>query len=114
MYAHLRPDHFSGGEASERLAAALREGMTPSDDDVCNTFEGVAGEVLPEAAAAAERCRGLGLRPHLAGSGPAQFVLLRPDTESAPLREALSAAGFDVFEATTMAASAATAVVEEP
>jgi len=114
MYAHLRPDHFSGGEASERLAAALREGTAPADDDVCNTFEGIAGEVLPEAAAAAERCRGLGLRPHLAGSGPAQFVLLRPDTESAPLREALSTAGFDVFEATTMAASAATAVVEEP
>jgi len=114
MYAHLRPDHFSGGEASERLAAAIREGMTPGDDDVRNTFERIAGEVLPEAAAAAERCQGLGLRPHLAGSGPAQFVLLRPDSESAPLREALSAAGFDVFEATTMAASAATAVAEEP
>jgi len=114
MYAHLRPDHFGAGEASERLAAAIREGMAPGDDDVCNTFERIAGEVLPEAAAAAERCRGLGLRPHLAGSGPAQFVLLRPDAESAPLREALSAAGFDVLEATTMAASAATAVVEEP
>ena len=114
MYAHLRPDHFGAGEASERLAAAIRGGMAPGDDDVCNTFERIAGEVLPEAAAAAERCRGLGLRPHLAGSGPAQFVLPRPDSESAPLREALSAAGFDVFEATTMAASAATAVVEEP
>jgi len=70
--------------------------------------------VLPEAAAAAELCRGLGLRPHLAGSGPAKFVLLRPGAESAPLREALSAAGLEVFEATTMTASAATAVVEEP
>ena len=88
--------------------------MAPSDDDVVNTFEAIAGEVLPEAGAAAGLCRGLGLRPHLAGSGPAQFVLLRPDSESAPLREALSAAGFDVFEATTMAASAATAVAEEP
>jgi 4-diphosphocytidyl-2-C-methyl-D-erythritol kinase len=114
MYAHLRPGHFGTGEASERLAAAIREGTAPSDDDVCNTFEDVAGEVLPEAAATAERCRGLGLRPHLAGSGPAQFVLLQPDTESMPMREALSAAGFDVFEATTMTASAATAVVEEP
>ena len=73
--------------------------MAPNDDDVFNTFEGIAAEVLPEAAAAAERCQGLGLRPHLAGSGPAQFVLLRPDAESASLREALSAAGFDVFEA---------------
>ena len=114
MYAHLCPEHFGGGEASERLAAAIREGVAPGDDDICNTFEGITDEVLPEAAAAAERCRGLGLRPHLAGSGPAQFVLLRPDAESAPLREALSAAGFDVFEATTMAASAATAAVEEP
>jgi 4-diphosphocytidyl-2-C-methyl-D-erythritol kinase len=114
MYAHLCPEHFGGGEASERLAAAIREGVAPGDDDICNTFEGITDEVLPEAAAAAERCRGLGLRPHLAGSGPAQFVLLRPDAESTPLREALSAAGFDVFEVTTMAASAATAVVEEP
>jgi len=114
MYAHLRPEHFSGGEASERLAAAISRGVAPSDDDILNTFELIAAEVLPEAAAAAERCQSLGLRPHLAGSGPAQFVLLRPDAESAPLREALSAAGFDVFEAVTMAASAATAVVEEP
>jgi 4-diphosphocytidyl-2-C-methyl-D-erythritol kinase len=114
MYAHLRPEHFSGGEASERLAAAISRGVAPSDDDIFNTFEDIAAEVLPEAAAAAERCQGLGLRPHLAGSGPAQFVLLRPDAESAPLREALSAAGFDAFEAATMAAPAATAVVEEP
>jgi len=113
MYARLRPEHFSGGEASERLAAAILRGVAPNDDDVFNTFEGIAAEVLPEAAAAAERCQGLGLRPHLAGSGPAQFVLLRPDGESASLREALSAAGFDVFEAVTMAASAATAVAEE-
>ena len=114
MYAHLRPEHFSRGEASERLAAAISRGVAPGDDDVFNTFEGIAAEVLPEAAAAAERCRGLGLRPHLAGSGPAQFVLLRPDAESAPLREALTAAGFDVFEVRTMAASAARAVEEEP
>jgi 4-diphosphocytidyl-2-C-methyl-D-erythritol kinase len=114
MYAHLRPEHFGHGEASERLATSIRGGAAPSDDDVCNTFEGIAAEVSPEAAAAAERCRALGLRPHLAGSGPAQFVLLRPDADSAPLREALTAAGFDVFEATTMAASAATAIMEEP
>lgn len=114
MYAHLRPEHFTNGEASERLAAAIRRGVAPRDDDVCNTFEGIAAEVMPEAVAAAERCWGLGLRPHLAGSGPAQFVFLPPDADSAPLREALSDAGLDVFEATTMTASAATAVVEEP
>jgi 4-diphosphocytidyl-2-C-methyl-D-erythritol kinase len=114
MYARLRPEHFSGGDASERLAAAISRGVAPSDDDIFNTFEAIAAEVLQEAAAAAERCQGLGLRPHLAGSGPAQFVLLRPDAESASLREALSAGGVGVFEAVTMAASAATAVVEEP
>jgi len=113
MYAGLRPEHFSGGEASERLAASISRGVAPSDDDIFNTFEGTAAGVLPETAAAAERCQGLGLRPHLAGSGPAQFVLPRPDAESAPLREALSAAGFDVFEAVTMAALTATAVVVE-
>ncbi len=113
MYARLRAEHFSGGEASERLAAAIRAGVPPGDDDVVNTFEAIAGEVLPEAAAAADLCRSLGLRPHLAGSGPAQFVLLPPDAESASLREVLSAAGLDVFEAATMTASVATAVVEE-
>jgi 4-diphosphocytidyl-2-C-methyl-D-erythritol kinase len=113
MYAHLLPEHFSSGEASERLAAAIRDGAMAGDDDICNVFEGIAAQVLPEAAAAAERCRGLGLRPHLAGSGPAQFVLLRPDADSTPPREALSAAGLDVFEAATMTAQAATAVAEE-
>jgi 4-diphosphocytidyl-2-C-methyl-D-erythritol kinase len=114
MYAHLRREHFSDGEGSERLAAAISRGVAPSDDDVFNTFEDIAAEVLPEAAAAAERCQRLGLRPHLAGSGPAQFVLLQPDADSGLLREALSSAGSDVFEAATMAASEATAMVEEP
>jgi len=114
MYARLRPEHFGRGEASERLATSIRGGAAPGDGDVFNNFEGIAAEVLPQAAAAAERCRDLGLRPHLAGSGPAQFVLLPPDAESAPLREALTAAGFDVFEVATIAAPAATAVAEEP
>jgi len=114
MYAHLRPEHFSGGEGSERLAAAIAQGVAPGDDDVCNTFEGIVAGVLPQAVAAAERCRALGLRPHLAGSGPAQFVILPPEADSASLREALRAAGLDVFETATLAASAAAAVEEEP
>ena len=114
MYARLRPEHFSSGEASERLAAAIREGAAPSDHDVFNTFEAIAAEMLPEAAFAAERCLNLGLRPHLAGSGPARFAFLPPDTESAAVKEALAAAGFDVFAVTTTTASAATAVIEEP
>jgi 4-diphosphocytidyl-2-C-methyl-D-erythritol kinase len=112
MYAGLRPEHFGDGGASERVAAAIKAGVTPSDDDIHNVFEAVAAEALPEAASAAEHCRRLGLRPHLAGSGPAQFALLRSDAESA--REALAAERLDVFEVTTMAAWSATAVVEEP
>lgn len=114
MYARLRDEHFGGGGASERLAAAITRGSIPGDDDVRNVFEAVAAEVLSEAAAAAERCRALGLRPHLAGSGPAQFVFLEAGQESTPLVNALAAGGLDVFEVRTMAASAATAVAEEP
>ena len=114
MYAGLRSEHFSGGEASERLAAVIERGAAPGDNDVRNTFENIAAEVLPEAADAAEHCRRLGLRPHLAGSGPAQFALLKADGEPAPLRKALVAAGLDVFEVATMAAEGATALVEEP
>jgi 4-diphosphocytidyl-2-C-methyl-D-erythritol kinase len=113
MYASLRPEHFSDGGASERLVASLKRGVTPGEDDIYNAFEAIVAEVLPEAASAADHCRRLGLRPHLAGSGSAQFVLLQPDAESAPLREVLSAAGFDVFDVTTMTAPVATAVVEE-
>ncbi len=114
MYAALRAEQFSSGEASERLAAAVKGGAAPGDDDLCNAFGAVAAEVLPESAVAAGLCRNLGLRPHLAGSGPAQFVHLQPDVDAAPLREALSAAGLDVFEAVTMTASRASTVVEEP
>jgi 4-diphosphocytidyl-2-C-methyl-D-erythritol kinase len=114
MYARLRHEHFGSGEASERLASAIKEGAIPGDRDICNAFEAVVAGTLPEAVVAAERCRALGLRPHLAGSGPAQFVFLQPGTESAPLREALSAAKLDAFEVATMPASAATAIMEEP
>jgi 4-diphosphocytidyl-2-C-methyl-D-erythritol kinase len=113
MYARLRDEHFSSGEASERLTSALSRGAAPQDDEIRNAFEAVVDKMLPEAAAAAEQCQTLGLRPHLAGSGPAQFVLLEPGIESAPLREALSAAGLDAFDVVTMAASAATAIVVE-
>ena len=74
-YAALRPEHFTDGSRTERLAERIRRGEPVRDEDCFNIFEAILSEVDPEAGAAFEAARGSEWRAHLCGSGPAYFTL---------------------------------------
>lgn len=83
LYALLDRDHYSAGEATERLADRLRQGHPPGETDIMNVFEQVADRVYPalrEDRRALERATST--RALLAGAGPTLFALC-PDRQSA-------------------------------
>ncbi|MGB2694799.1 MAG: 4-(cytidine 5'-diphospho)-2-C-methyl-D-erythritol kinase [Dehalococcoidia bacterium] len=88
MYAALRPEHYTDGSATERLAARLRAGDGLGDEDIYNVFASLLPDVDPGTARALDRVTGLGIgQPHLCGSGPAIFFLERrePAGQDAPM-----------------------------
>ena len=98
MYRRLRPEHFTSGEHTRRLAEKLAAGGAISDDDVFNAFEEVVFEAMPLAAVLKEECRNEGGCPHLAGSGPAFFFLSPLDAKT---ERRLRRAGVMLIETTT-------------
>ena len=92
MYAALRPEHYSDGTRTERLADRTRRGEVVRDEDVYNVFERVLGDVDATAARAFETARRLGT-PHLCGSGPAFFFLAASDEQARAIEKELRALG---------------------
>ena len=80
LYALLAPEHFSEGQASERLAAKLRARVPLSSADLRNAFDAVAPQAYHSYAAMREAFEAEGMRPLLCGAGPATFALA-PDGE---------------------------------
>lgn len=93
MYAALRPEHYSDGSRTKRLAKRLRNAQPLRERDIYNVFERVLPEVDREAAALFEEAASLGLgQPHLCGSGPAFFFLAdRDPAKLNAFREAVGA-----------------------
>jgi hypothetical protein len=115
MYGQLRPEHYTDGSRTERLAERARRGEPLRDEDLFNVFEAVLPEVDPEAAELLERAATLGFgRPHLCGSGPALFFLLAPDQTAEPRLRALEGLGLHTIETRTLPAAEAVAFEEQP
>jgi 4-diphosphocytidyl-2-C-methyl-D-erythritol kinase len=82
MYAALRPEHYTDGSSTERLAARWRKGNPVRDEDCFNVFEAALSEADAEASELLQKAAVLGVgQPHLCGSGPAVFFLV--DVEDA-------------------------------
>jgi len=114
MYGTLRTQHYSDGSASGRLVERLRGGQRIRDEDICNVFEGVLGEVMPEAARLLERVAACGLGcPHLAGSGPALFLLPEEGRPIEPVLRELRSLGLEARETRALPAAEAAAWTEE-
>jgi len=75
MYAALRPEHYTDGSRTERLAERIRRGEPFGYNDLFNVFEAVIPEIDPEGAQILRRARELGSQPLLCGSGPALFFI---------------------------------------
>ncbi len=113
MYAALRRDHYTDGARTEGLAARLLRGEPVRNEDVYNVFEAVLPEVDTERATGIERISQSGFgEPHLCGSGPAVFLLLRPEQPIEPLQRSLEELGLQTAETRTLSA-AETLVIEE-
>lgn len=83
MYDALRPADFTDGHRVEALQRRLQRGLPIVDADLYNAFEGVAYEVFQGLGAYRDAFLEAGVRRvHLAGSGPALFVM-SPDVGAA-------------------------------
>ncbi len=110
MYSLLNLKDHSDGAASDRLADALRQGRPLKESDLYDIFGSLAFQAFPEL----QTCRqalvqaGAGA-VHLAGSGPALFMLLRDEEQRERLARAAAGAGARALAATTAVSSQALA-----
>jgi 4-diphosphocytidyl-2-C-methyl-D-erythritol kinase len=115
MYSLLGPEHYGDGAASDRFADALRQGRPLEESDLYNVFDSLAFQAFPELHACRQALIQAGASAvHLAGSGPALFVLLRDEEQRERLARAAASAGAKAFAATTIPASQALAVEQIP
>jgi 4-diphosphocytidyl-2-C-methyl-D-erythritol kinase len=115
MYSLLSPKHYDDGAASDRLADALRQGRPLKESDMYDVFGSLAFQAFPELQTCRQALIQAGASAvHLAGSGPALFVLLRDEEQGERLAEAAASAGAKAFAATTIAASQALTVEQLP
>ena len=112
MYGLLRPEHYTNGDHTQTLAQKLAAGGAPSDEEIFNVFEAALPQAMPVAADLLEALRSLGLRPHLAGSGPALFFLSPDADEARRLRQYLAQADVELFEMTTVSAADSASIEE--
>ena len=115
MYSLLGLEHYGDGAASDRLADALSQGRPLKESDLYDVFGSLAFQAFPDL----QTCRQALIQAgagavHLAGSGPALFVLPRDEEQGKRLAEAAASAGAKVFAATTVTASQALAVEQLP
>lgn len=95
MYEALAPAHFSEGYVSIGVRETVMAGRPIVDEELNNVFERVAARVQPETELAMDAVRARGLTPHLAGAGPAFFVLLTGGPPRAHAERCVGETGFD-------------------
>jgi len=115
MYSLLDREHHSDGAASDRFADALKQGQPLREGDQYDVFDSLAFRAFPEL----ETCRQALIQAgasavHLAGSGPALFVLLRDEEQRERLARAAASAGAKAFAAMTIVSSQALAAEQLP
>jgi 4-diphosphocytidyl-2C-methyl-D-erythritol kinase len=111
----LGPSDYSDGAASDRFADALIQGRPFEESDLHNTFDSPAFRAFPELEACRQSLIQAGAEAvHLAGSGPALFVLLRDEEQRERLARAAASAGAKAFAATTIPSSQALATEQLP
>jgi 4-diphosphocytidyl-2-C-methyl-D-erythritol kinase len=115
MYSLLTLKDYGGGAASDRFAEALRQGRPFKESDLYDVFGSLAFQSFPELQTYRRALIQAGAGAvHLAGSGPALFVLLRDEEQEKRLAEAAASAGAKAFATTTLAATQALAVEQLP
>ncbi len=106
LYRHLRPDCWSSGVRTGRLAEAIARGRPLEEGMLGNSFEGVADQLFPELAGYREAMLAAGANAvHLSGAGPALFSLLDFETVASAVARRLASAGYHPLVARTLSAA---------
>ena len=115
MYSLLGLEHYGDGAASDRFADALRQRRLFEESDLYDVFDSLAFQAFPELHACRQALMQAGASAvHLAGSGPALFMLLRDEEQRERLARAATSAGAKAFAATTILSSQVLATEEIP
>ncbi len=97
LYGSLTPGDYTDGAFTERFIKALRAGEDPAPY-LYNVFERVAYDRFPGLASCRERLSRLGLgQIHLAGSGPALFMMSRDGARAKEWHARLEREGFEAY-----------------
>jgi 4-diphosphocytidyl-2-C-methyl-D-erythritol kinase len=109
MYARLEKADFVDGGRSQRFVEALRSGQEPGEEFLYNCFHRAAYEVWPDLARYRDVFLAAGARRvHLAGSGPALFVLAHGEEQAKAFQARLRSLPGVALVAGTLDAKAAT------
>lgn len=106
MYSALESSDFVDDATSARFIKSLERGAVLGDADLSNVFDSVVNRVDPAAGQALADAHAFGT-PHLAGSGPAFFLLLAPTAAPEPMVKGLAKTGLTTIETHTISASEA-------
>jgi len=94
LYRLLRPEHWSSGERTLRLAESISRRGQVSEELMGNCFESVSDLAFPGLASCREAMLSAGAPAvHLSGAGPALFSLFPTEEEAAMVAGRLSSAG---------------------
>jgi 4-diphosphocytidyl-2-C-methyl-D-erythritol kinase len=102
MFAALTPAEFSDGYVTIGVRETVEAGRPLSDEHLNNVFERVLSTAQPATELAMDALRAQGLAPHLAGAGPAFFLLLRERSDIDALSERVRGLGFEPRPARTL------------
>ncbi len=108
LYRRLRPDCWSSGERTSRLAQAIREGRPLQEDLLTNSFELVADQLFPSLAECRRALLDAGAPgAHLSGAGPALYALFPGESAARAASDRLCRAGYQPLVARTLKAEEA-------
>lgn len=106
LYASLKQEHYSNGQATEELVALLTRGGYVTPDNLFNVFDHVAYDCFAGLDGYRERFLQAGAGSvHLAGSGPALFALLRDRAQADIIYGNLKEQGLEAYLVETMGAT---------
>ncbi len=111
MYSLLGPEDYGDGASTDRLVDALRRGVPQPKCEVYNTFGNRAFLAFPDLQTYRTALIGAGAScVHLAGSGPALFVVTQGEEQQGRLAQAARDAGAKALSVRSLPADAALAM----
>ena len=106
LYASLKREHYSSGQATEELVSLLTRGGDLVPDKLFNAFDGIADDSFEGLDSYRQRFLEAGAGSvHLAGSGPTLFTLVKDRSQAEKLYANLKKQGLESYLVETIAAT---------